>query len=168
MILLIRLVRCSSGRNERRLTITFLCVQPWGSPCTTCFSSHQLLVFNLLLVFLVFLFGAWWSIKTIFLISVLFTPVLNHPWMSTLWRIVASGRIILFQSCMPVQIILHQGHSDVRIMPTSSRVTFKVTLGAQACTFNKILPMHYMDEFFLLATHLNHAHVPCCANVWHL
>lgn len=152
MILLIRLVRRSSGRNERRLTITFLCVQPWGSPCTTCFSSHQLLVFNLLLVFLVFLFGAWWSIKTIFLISVLFT----------------SGRIILFQSCMPVQIILHQGHSDVRIMPTSSRVTFKVTLGAQACTFNKILPMHYMDEFFLLATHLNHAHVPCCANVWHL
>lgn len=46
----------------------------------------------------VFLFGARWSIKTIFLMFALFAPVLDHPWMSTLRRMVASVRIILFQS----------------------------------------------------------------------
>lgn len=111
-----------------------------------------------------------WSIKTIFLMFVLFTPVLDHPWMSTLWRGGCLGKDnpVPKPDCMPVQIILHQGHSDVCIMPTSSRMTFKVTLGAQACTFNKISPMHYMDEFSLLATHLNCVHASRCVDVWYL
>lgn len=62
---------------------------------------------------------------------------------------------------MRVQIILRQGHSDVCIVPTSFHVTFKVTLGAPVCTFNEISPMHYMDEFFLLATHLEHVDASC-------
>lgn len=42
--------------------------------------------------------GARWSIKTIFLMFVLFTPVLEHRWMSTPRRVVATGRIILFKA----------------------------------------------------------------------
>lgn len=123
-----------------------------------------------LLLFPVFFLAARWSIKTIFLMFVLFTPVLGHPWMSTLWRMVASGKDnpVPKPDRMPVQITLHQGHSDVCIMPTSSHMTFKVTLGAQACTFNKISPMHYMDEFSLLATHLNHVHASSCVDMWYL
>lgn len=85
------------GRNERGLSTAFLCAQPWRSPCTTCSPVHQSPVLNLLLRCALSLFGAQWSIKTIFLMFVLFTPVLDHPWMSTLQRMVAPGRIILFQ-----------------------------------------------------------------------
>lgn len=38
------------------------------------------------------------SIKTIFLVFMLFADILNRPWMSTVLRIVATGRVILFQS----------------------------------------------------------------------
>lgn len=38
--------------------------------------------------------------------------------------------------------------------PLLPRRTFKVTLGASSCTFNKILLAHYMDGFFPLATRL--------------
>jgi len=44
------------------------------------------------------LWSPMWSIKTIFLMFVLFTPVLNHPWMSTLWR---TGKPVTEPDCMP-------------------------------------------------------------------
>ena len=93
-------VKRSCGRKEcvGSALLPCVCVQPWRSPCATCSSSHQSPVLDPRLLHPVFLFRAPWSIKTIFLMSVLFTPVLDHPWMSTLWRMVASGRIILFQS----------------------------------------------------------------------
>lgn len=54
------------------------------------------------------------------------------------------------------------------LCPTSVRLTFKVTLGAPTCTFNEISPMHYMDEFFLLAAHLDHVHAPRCVVIRYL
>lgn len=161
-------VKRSCGRIECWLSVDFVCVCSLRrSPCTTCSSRHQSLVPPAPPPLSVLLFRARWSIKTILLMFTLFTPVLDHPWMSTLWRVAASGRLILFHR-MPVQIILHQGHSDACIMPTSSRTTFKVTLGARACTFNTISPLHYRDELFLLATHLHRVHASCYVHVWYL
>lgn len=87
-------------RNECGLSVAFLCVcKPWRSPCTTCSSSTASaspVAETCSSSFRCSSLEPQWSIKTIFLM--LFTPVLDYPWMSTLWRMVASGRIILFQS----------------------------------------------------------------------
>lgn len=77
-------------------------------------------------------------------------------------------RIILFQSRTVCPFKSPSTKATLMYALCPSHMTFKVTLGAQACTFNKISPMHYMDEFFLLATHLNHVHASSCVDMWYL
>lgn len=66
------------------------------------------------------------SIKTIILMSVLFTPVLNRHWMSTLWRTVASGSVILFQRQTT-------GQTDTRTVRPPESSSSEATLMYAAC-----------------------------------
>lgn len=86
-------------KAQPRIFYFFFCVcSPWWSPYTTCSSRLQPAVHNALSLFSVLLLGARWSIKTIFLMFVLFTPVLEHRWMSTPRRVVATAKIILLKA----------------------------------------------------------------------
>lgn len=152
------------------LSIASLCVQPWRSPCTTCSSSHQSLVLNPRLLYPVFLFRAPWSIKTIFLMFVLFTPVLDHPWMSTLRRMVASGRIILFQSqtVCPFKSSSTKATLMYALCPLHPAWHSKSLWEHKRALLIRFHQCIIWMSFFLLATHLNHVHASCCVDVWYL
>lgn len=75
---------------------------------------------------------------------------------------VQSQTACLFKSSSAKATLMHA------LCPTSVRVTFKVTLGAPTCTFNEISPMHYMDEFFLLAAQRDHVHASRCVFIRYL
>lgn len=119
--------------------------------------------------FPVFLFRAQWSIKTIFLMFVLFTPVLDHPWMSTLWRVVASGRIILFQSqtVCPFKSSSTKATLIYALCPLHPAWHSKSLWEHKRALLIRFHQCIIWMSFFLLATHLNHVHASCCVDVWY-
>lgn len=115
------------------------------------------------------LFRAQWSIKTIFLMFVLFTPVLDHPWMSTLWRVVASGRIILFQSqtVCPFKSSSTKATLIYALCPLHPAWHSKSLWEHKRALLIRFHQCIIWMSFFLLATHLNHVHASCCVDVWY-
>lgn len=108
------------------------------------------------------------SIKTIFQMFVMFVtnpqPSLNVNTPEDSRH--RTNNPVPMLNCVYVQIILIQAHSDVCVMPAPSCVTFKGTWRTWGSVFNKMSPMHYLDEILLVTIYQNQIDVSWCADVW--